>query len=804
MAAEGPTDTTDQRRPTDDPHATVARSGDDLQRVEDPHLLRGEATFVADLGAEAFGGQRPVVAHAVTSPFGHAEIRSIDVDAAMSTPGVLAVLTAADIESAGLRNRMPGHPRAYPDGTARPVLADDRVRFVGEAVAIVVAEDHASAADGAEMVEVDYESLDAITDPLAAADGAGPLLFPEHGSNVVTTDALETERTFDPADHDVVVEGLFHNQRVAPAPMETRVAAAFWDGDRLVHYASCQGVHPIRDALAAWYRLDKEQVRVITSDVGGSFGAKARTYPEDLLLGLCAKVVGRPVRWTPPRSADMVGLGHSRAQHQTVRIGGRADGTIEAIDVHVLVDCGAYPVAAPFLARNTGTMLPGPYAIDQVNWRTTGVVTNTTPIVAYRGAGRPESGALLDRAIDLFAAEVGLDPADVRHRNLLTADQLPYTNPTNVTYDSGDYPDAFGRLLDHIGVDRVRADQAALRAAGATRHLGLGYSVFIDRTAGVPSSEYGAVRLRADGSFSVLTGSSPYGQGHYTTWIQLVSERTGVPVSAIEVTHGDTDIVPRGGITGGSRSAQKAGSAIAIATDDAVAVARTHAAALLEAAVGDVVLDTTAGRFHVVGSPAAASVGWSEVAAEAIRSASESGSVDPDAEIAYACEHDFEGDGPTVPYGAYGAVVEVDTETGQVEVMRIVSVDDAGTVINPTIVLGQVHGGIGQAVGQALWEEFVYDELGNPQTATFLDYGVPSAAEMPSFEAHLTEHPSPNNPLGAKGIAESGTIGAVPAIQNAVVDAVSHLGIRHLDLPVTPQRVWEAVREADDNSVSGA
>ena len=750
-------------------------------RVEDPHLLQGNTSFVADL-------ELPDVAVVtyVTSVMAHAEITSIDTDEALAAPGVLAIVTAADLANADM-GPVPGHLPMFPASTERSVLAESVVRFVGEPIVAVVAESHAAAADAAELVLVDYEPLS----PVIGFDSAlsnDTILYPEHGSNTIYNDNGGADAPF--VTDEVVVEATLENQRLAPCPIETRVAAAWWDGERLVHHASCQGVHPQRAMLKAWYGMETDQIRVTTADVGGSFGAKARMYPEEMLLGFLAKQVGRPVRWTPTRSQDMTGLGHSRNQRQEVKITGKKDGTITGLDAHVITDCGAYPIAAAHMAKNTGVMLPGPLAVDQVTWRTTAVVTNTTPIVAYRGAGRPESGALLDRAVDLFAAEIGMDPIEVRRKNLLPASAMPHTNPSEVVYDSGDYPLILEQLADFVGYDDLRAEQATRRLTGGTKHLGVGLSVFIDRTAGVAGTEYGSLQLNADGSMRVLTGSSPYGQGHYTTWSQLVSERTGVPIDRIDVVHGDTDIVPRGGITGGSRSAQKAGSAVAIATDQLVVEAAKFAADLLEAAPGDVVIDTLSGQFHVAGSPGAARVGWVEIAAVRAAAAKEDGE---DGDIAFACETDFDTDGPSVPYGAYAAVVEVDAETGAVDLQRIVSVDDAGTMINETIVRGQVHGGIGQAIGQALYEEFVYDADGNPITANFMDYSIPGPTEMPSFETHLTETPSPNNPLGAKGIAESGTIGAVPAIQNAVVDALSHLGIRHIDLPLTAERVWMAL-----------
>jgi carbon-monoxide dehydrogenase large subunit len=752
--------------------------GTSVVRVEDHHLLVGDTTYVANLDLPGVAEVRYV-----TATVAHGEILSVDVEAARRAPGVLDVVTAADLDVATL----PGNPPNYPEGTARPVLCSDRVRFVGDPVVAIVAETAVAAADAVELVEIDYRPLPAVVDPREALQ-TETLLFPHLGTNVMTEASGGDDEPPDISACEVVVEAELVNQRLAPCPLETRVAASLWTEDgRLVHYASCQGVHPIQKGLCDYYGLDKADVRVLTSDVGGSFGAKARFYPEEILLPLLARRVGRPVRWVPWRSEDMVGLGHSRAQRQTVRIGGTRDGTLQAIDVHVLADCGAYPVAAPAMASNTGMILPGPFAMERAHWKVTSVATNTTPLAAYRGAGRPEAGALIDRAVDLFAAEVGMDQLEIRRRNLLRAEDLPWTNPTGLVYESGDYHEALEMVAAAVDYDGVKAEQARRRDAGDTKLLGIGLSTFIDRTAGIPGSEYGAVELKPDGGLRVLTGSSPYGQGHYTTWAMLVSERTGVPVEAIEVVHGDTDVVPRGSITGGSRSAQKAGSAVAEAADALVDRARDAAATLLEAAVEDVVLDTGAARFHVTGAPAV-SVGWAEVAA----SEHDPGGGEGDG-YAFKCESDFSGEGPTVPYGAYAAVVEVDADTGRVDLVRMVTVDDAGRLINPMIVLGQVHGGVGQAIAQALFEEFRYDEDGNPLTASFLDYYFPTAADLPDFECHLTQNPSPQNPLGMKGIAESGTIGGVPAVQNAVVDALAHLGVRHLDLPLSPQRVWSAL-----------
>ena len=759
----------------------VSRTGESLVRVEDVHLLTGDTTFVADLALNF------AVAHFVTSSHAHAALIGVDISEARSAPGVLAVVTGDDLAQAGCPTFLPGLMPGHPEHTAARVLAREKVRFVGEAIVAIVAESDEAAADAAELVIIDYEPLPAVID-LATAHEAVPI-FDESSSNILVTEERPDSSPIDFSAFEVVVRKAFNNNRVHPAPIESRVASAEWVDGRLHHHAACQGVHPMRNALAAWYGLDTDQIRVTTSDVGGSFGAKSRVYPEDVMLGHLSALVDRPVRWTPTRSDDMVGLGHSRAQLHDVTIAGDRDGTLRALQAHVRTDLGAYPAVGLAQARNATRMLPGPFNIEHIHWTIDAVATNTTPIVAYRGAGRPESGALLNRAIDLFAAEIGMDPLEVRLKNTIPPEQLPMTSAGGVTYDSGDYPGCLQVLLDHLDIDTIRADQAERRQADDVRMLGVGIATFVDRTAGVPGAEYGALHLNEDGTFVVHTGSSPYGQGHYTTWIQLVSERTGAPVESISVFHGDTDVVPRGGLTGGSRSAQKAGSAVALATDTLVAQARAKAADMLEAAEADVVLDLSAGHFHVTGAPAATTVGWQEIAATAFTEREDAASP-----FAFKCEADFEPENHSVPYGAHAAVVEVDRETGAVDLLRMVTVDDAGTMINPMIVLGQVHGGVVQGIGQALYEDFVYDNEGNPLTGNLLDYTIPSAVEVPNLEAHMTEHPSPNNPLGAKGIGESGCIGSVPAIQNAVVDALAPLGVRHIDLPLTPHRVWRAIQ----------
>jgi aerobic carbon-monoxide dehydrogenase large subunit len=743
--------------------------GRPIPRVEDHRLLTSGGTYVSDLDL-------PEVASVtyVTSTAAHARIVAVDTDRARKADGVLGVYTVADVDLGDY----PVADQSVPSGMRRSLLARDVARFVGEPIVAIVAESPTAATDAAEQVDIELEMLDPVVDVEAALTDQ-VLLFPEAGTNIVRH-AAGGDDDVDLGNCEVVVKVAIRSSRVAPCPMETRAGAACWDPDgRLTHWSSCQGVHSIRTLLSGVYGLAPELVRVIAPDVGGSFGAKARPYPEEVLLPWLAARLGRPVRWVPDRSQDMVGLGHSRAQLQYVELGGRLDGTFEGLQVRLLADCGAYPLSAPLLAQNTGRLVPGVYRIPKVGWRMDAVVTSTTPITAYRGAGRPEAAALLERAVDVFASRVGLDPVTVRFRNLLRPEDFPYRTPTDLLYDSGSYQQCLDLALDVAGYDQLRSEQVERRRRSDPVQIGIGVATFVDRTAGIEGTEYGAVQLRDDGSLLVTTGSCPYGQGHHTSWAMLVSDRTGIPLERIEVRHGDTDVVPRGAVTGGSRSAQRAGWAVAAASDALVTRAKEAAAHLLEAAVEDIVIDLDGGgRFYVTGTPSLA-LTWRELAGHTLD--------DP-----LRCETDVGGPA-TYPFGAYVAVVEVDTETGGARLRRLVTVDDAGRIINPLLAHGQVHGGAAQGVGQALFEEFVYDGDGNPVTTSLAEYAFPSAAELPSFESRLVETPSPNNPLGVKGIAESGTIGAPPAVQNAVVDALRPFGVEHIDMPCTPRRIWEAL-----------
>ena len=746
--------------------------GNRVLRREDPALLTIGGTYVDDV---VMTGTAHVAY--VRSTIAHGTIVSIEVDEARRAPGVLDVVTAADIALP------PIVPIALVEQSmVRPALATDRVRFVGEPIVAVVATSRAAAIDAAEAVIVDIESLPVIVDPQRALDDDAPLLHPQADSNIALTLAHRGDPiSFDGC--DIVITQTTVNQRVAAAPIESRSALCWWEDDRLALEIGCQGPHPIRLALAAAYALEPEQVRVICPDVGGGFGAKAQLPAEALLLGELSRRIGRPVRWSETRSENLVGMNQGRGQTQTVTLGGTRDGRLQAYAIDVLQEGGAYPNMGAMLPYATRIMASGVYDIPAVQFTSTSVVTNTTPTGAYRGAGRPEATAAIERAIDLFALEAGLDPAEVRRRNLVPADAFPFTTPTRTVYDSGDYEGALDRALEAADYGALRAEQRARRERGEVRQLGIGVSCYVEVTAMGGGEEYGSVELLPDGSARVITGSTPYGQGHQTSWSMLVAERTGIDIDHIEVQYGDTDVVPTGEVTGGSRSLQVAGSAVFDASAKLVDLARQRATDLLEADVADIVLDTATARFHVSGAPAE-NLGWSDIAA----------TLDTDSTL-FALS-DFAASGPTFPFGAHVAVVEVDTETGHVHLQRLIACDDAGRILNPLIVDGQVHGGLAQGAAQALFEEVRYDEAGNPLTATFIDYAIPSAAEFPMFERVPMETPTPLNELGAKGIGESGTIGSTPAVQSAVIDALSHLGIRHIDMPLTPLRVWTALQSA--------
>lgn len=743
--------------------------GNWVPRVEDPRLLTEGGRYVADLPFD----ELTHVAF-VRSPVAHGRIAAIDTAAAQRAPGVVAVVTAAEIDVTAM-----APPMGMAPDMARPILATHTVRFVGEQIVAVVAESAEAAVDASELVVVDIEPLPALVDVDEALAGA-VLLYPDLGTNVCATIAgSDTDPDALFADCEVVVRQSIVNQRLAPCPMEVRSTAARVDPDgRLVVWTSTQGPHAARTTIADALGLDQEQVRVVAPDVGGGFGAKMPVYPEDIAVAWLARHLGRAVRWVETRSESMVGLGHGRAQRQQVAIGGRRDGTVVAYQLQVLQDAGAYPGFGAFLPHMTRIMLTGVYDIERAEFASTSVVTSTTPTVAYRGAGRPEAAAALERAMDLFAAAIDMDPAEVRRRNMVAANRFPFTTPAGTVYDSGDYPGALALALQHAGYDDLRAEQLRRRRSGANRQLGIGLSVYVEITGAIPGAELGAVEIRADGSVVVRAGTFSHGQGHATAWAMLVSERLGIPVERVTLVQGDTDLVSHGLGTAGSRSLQSGGVAVARAAGQVLDEARRLAAELLEADPADLVAGADGRGLHVAGTPTR-TVSWPQVAQAA------GGSL--------IAEVDFTPSGPTFPFGAHVAVVEVDTETGDVTVEKMVAVDDAGTILSPLLASGQVHGGLAQGVAQALLEEVRYDSDGNPLTANLADYTMVSACELPSFDRVAMQTPTPLNELGAKGIGESGTIGATPAVHNAVCDALASAGVRHVDMPTTPERIWRAM-----------
>ena len=756
--------------------------GTRVLRTEDPRFLTSGGVYTEDVVDERLAGACHVFF--VRSPVAHARIRSVDVSAARSAPGVVAAFTAADVEDlpaikpAGIMNQQ----------MTRSILASDKVRYVGEPVAVVVTEQAYQGEDAMELVDVEYDPLPAVVDPAAALDGE-VLLFEEAGTNVAANfgDAGQLdEHLFDEC--EVVTARTIVNQRVAPAPMETRAAAAAWGEDgRLTAWIPNQGAQGTRAGLARLLGVPADQVRIITPDVGGAFGAKFGADPEHALVAWVARRLGRPARWGETRYENLISMVHGRAQIQTITIGGLRDGTVLAYRLEIVQDAGAYLKIGAMLPTLTILMTPGPYAIGRAEAVAKSVVTTTTPVGAYRGAGRPEATAALERAIDLFAAEAGLDPADVRRRNLLPPFTEPHRTAFGALYDTGDYATALDKVLAAAGYAELRQEQAERRARGDVVALGIGLASYVEITgmgdgeAQAPK-ENATVEVHPDGTATILTGTSPHGQGHETAWAMLASDELGIPVDKITLKWGDTDLIPEGGGTGGSRSLQLGGGAVRQAAQELIEVARQRAADELEASPADLRFNVERSAFEVAGDPDAA-VPLASLAQEErllIRTV-------------------FSAPGATFPFGSHVAVVEVDTETGKVVLRRVVTVDDAGFVLNPLLAEGQRHGGIAQGAAQAFVEEVVYDGDGNPLTASFADYPFLSATEVPSFELADMQTLTSYNPLGVKGIGEAGSIGATPAVQNAVVDALAHLGVRHIDMPASPQRVWEAIQAAKGN-----
>ncbi len=740
--------------------------GNPVLRREDATLIRGQGEYVGNQIIEG-----ALHCHFARSTVAHGEILSIETSEAESMPGVVAVYTTQNL---GLADRE-GAMDFYASEMTRPYLARDKVRFVGEPIAVVVAETAYQAADAAESIWADIEPLDPVID-LNDSLEAKTVLFDGMENNICWEKEIEDPIDF--SQYEVVISQDLVNSRVAPVSIEPRVAAATWENNRLIYWASSQGTHDFRDEVISALEIEKEDIRVFVKDIGGGFGAKGFASEEEIIVAQLARLLKKPVRWTESRTENLTGYVHGRAQNQKVKMAGTSDGRIKAFRLEILQDCGAYPKWGPYLPEFTRQLACGVYDIERVECEFKSLMTNTAPTCAYRGAGRPEATAAIERAVDLFAAEIGMDPAEVRRINFIPPEAFPFTTATGTLYDSGDYEKALDAALKAADYEGLRAEQEQRRQEKNTKQLGIGVATYVEIT-GFGGSEYGHVSLRPDGTVLATTGATPIGTGHFTTWAMIVAEKLGIPMEKIEVFHGDTDIVPTGETTGGSRSVQLAGSAMADASDKLIEIARQKAADLLEASPEDIVLDTDKGEFHVAGTPSI-SHSWADIAES---------TEDPLAGLS-----DFSQEGATFPFGTHIAVAEVDLETGKSTIQRIIAVDDSGKIMNPLLAAGQIHGGLAQGVAQALLEEFKYDSDGNPQTTNLADYTAISTTELPLYERSFTETLSPSNPLGAKGIGESGSIGSTAAVQSAIVDALSPQGIRHLDMPLTPEKIWMALQ----------
>lgn len=752
--------------------------GNAVLRREDPALLTGEETYLDDMTVDGMA-----YIHFVRSPIAHGTIGEVDTSGATDMPGVVGVYSAGNTDFA---------PMAYPFGHpafGRPLFASERVRLVGDIVAAVVAETREQAVDAAEAIFIDYDDLPVVIDMTTAAAPDTELLFPEAETNVCFHTELGEDGALEGASK--VVRLTIESQRLAGVPIENNGCLAIPDGDGMTVWIPSQ--NPIAHAaeFSGALGIEPPALRVATPPaMGGGFGPKAAGYAEHLITALLAQQLGRAVKWTESRSENMVSMVHGRAMTLDCSMGFDDDGVITGMEVHAIADVGAYPAVGAVLPTFTQTMIQGVYAIPKIRYVADAVVTNTTTIGAYRGAGRPEATQMLERVLDMAAAEFGMDPAEIRHKNFIAPDAFPFTTLSGANYDNGEYAKVLDAAMEAAGVSELRAEQAARRAAGDTKQLGIGLSTYVEVTA--PAGlhvEYGKVEITPEGKVIGRVGTSAHGQGHITSFSMIISEHLGVPMEDITILQSDTAEVPRGAGTMGSRSLQTAGSAVFVASETVFSKAQELAASILEAAPGDIV--KAPGGVAVAGVPTS-TLSWAELYAASMDDAKRPDDMEPGLEH----ELDFDGSDATFPFGAHVSVVEVDTETGEIEMLRHVAVDDAGRILNPLLVTGQQHGGIAQGAAQALYEGVAYDDWGNPVTSNLADYSVPAASELVSFETSNTETPTFRNPLGAKGIGESGTIGSTPAIHNAVLDALSPYGVRHIDMPLTPMKIWKAVAAA--------
>ena len=769
-----------------------SQAGASVRRKEDPRLVTGSSTYVDDL-------KLPNMAHAVfvRSTYAHGTIRGVDASDALAMPGVLAVYTQDDLRSV-LASSFPAPPSetgteqeevAEDDGITVPEvppLACDKVRYIGEPVAVVIAESRAIAQDAAELVTLDIEPLEAVIDPYEAIQDGAPLVYDEVKNNISVREASvhgDVEAAL--ADAAIRVKASIRSPRCAPMPVETRGVVAQPDPilGGLTFWTSTQAPHWNRNSVADAMGLSQSQVRAIAPEVGGGFGCKIGAYPEDFVISGAATLLNRPVKWIESRSENFLATNHGRNQWSEFEAGADANGKITALKARVVLDSGAYPKALD-LAWCTWVMSTGAYDIRNMDYEVLGVYTNTMANGAYRGAGRPEAAYYIERVVDLIADEGGLDPAEVRRINFIKPEQFPFTTLSGEIYDTGDYDKALTKALEEIGYESLIAEQKAARQEG--RYLGIGISSYVE-ICGFGPYDSATVRVEPSGDVSIFTGISPHGQGQETTFSQMAAQYIGADFDRTVVHHGDTANTPQGNGTMGSRGLAVGGAALVMALNKVKEKATQIAASMLEAAVDDIELVDS--RYQVKGVPDRG-VSLGDIAEKAY-----SGDLD-DIEVGLETTSFFKPADETFPFGTHISVVEVMPDTGEIKLLRHVSVDDCGNIITPFLVTGQVHGGLAQGLGQVILEELHYDDSGELITGTLNDYAVPRAHHFPMFETHHTTTTTPINPMGAKGIGEAATIGATPAAANAVIDALSHWGITHLDTPFTPEKIWRAIQEA--------
>ncbi len=761
--------------------------GKRIRRREDPRLITGTATYLDDIKV-------PGMHHAIVvrSPHAAAKIKGIDSKAAAAVPGVVAIFTGADVAQLG----------AVPCAASLPglrvphhhLLAQDRVYYVGHPVAVVVAADRYIARDAADLVEVDYDVLPAVADPEKAIAAGAPPVHPEWPDNVAFTfhqEGGDVEAAF--RDAEVVVKQRITSQRLIPTAMETRGVVAEWRGGEksMTMYSSTQIPHLMRTMVAGILGMPENLLRVITPEVGGGFGSKLNVYAEEALMCFIAKKIGKPVKWVESRRENFTCTIHGRGHVDYFELAAKRDGTMLGLKLKLIQDLGSYhQLLTPAIPTLSVLMMPGLYRFKNISADIVGAFTNCVPTDAYRGAGRPEATHGIERMVDILAAELKMDPVEIRRKNFVGNDEFPFPTATGLSYDSGNYGAPLDAALEQVNYAELRKEQAAARAAG--KLMGIGMSTYGEICAMGPSPalpaggwESATVKIEPTGKVTIMTGCSPHGQGEETTFAQVAADELGCDIDDVLVVHGDTAVVQYGIGTFGSRGTAVGGAALFYALQDLKAKMKKFGAMLLDSEnvvlSGGSCVDEASGK----------SVSFGEMAVAAYHAKRLPANTEP----GLVSTHFWEPPNFTFPFGAHIVVTEVDRETGAIDIKRYVAVDDCGKILNPLIVAGQVHGGVAQGLGQALWEEAVYDDTGQLLTGELGDYAIPRALYMPWIESSHTETPSPVNPLGVKGVGEAGTIGCSPAVVNSVVDALSPLGVRHIDMPLTPQKIWKLIQQ---------